>query len=118
MTTQQDLVPVHGGLSEPVDRTVPLKVRKRFLAEASGLPCLRVTRADLSTVYRIADGTLQDSSEQDALGTLQQPDSSRSHADDLLALCVERRMPVQTLALASLLGRTFLRFLYTRAAFC
>jgi sulfate adenylyltransferase len=57
-TLDEDLVPVHGGLAEPVDRVVPLKERKRFLAEARGLPVLRVTRADLSTVHRLADGTL------------------------------------------------------------
>jgi sulfate adenylyltransferase len=54
----KDLVPVHGGLDAPVDRVVPLKERKRFLAEAERLPRLRVTRADLSTVHRLADGVL------------------------------------------------------------
>ena len=53
-----DLVPVHGGLAEPVDRIVPLKERKEFLAEAQALPQLRVTTADVSTVHRLADGTL------------------------------------------------------------
>jgi sulfate adenylyltransferase len=56
--SSNDLVPVHGGLAEPVDRVVPLKERKNFLAEAEGLPVLRVTAADLSTVYRLADGAL------------------------------------------------------------
>jgi sulfate adenylyltransferase len=41
-----------------VDRIVPLNQRRRFLEEAEGLPSLRVSRADLSTVYRISDGTL------------------------------------------------------------
>lgn len=59
MSQQQRVeVPVHGGLAEPVDRSVPLKERKAFLAEAEGLPAVRVSRADLSTVYRIADGAL------------------------------------------------------------
>jgi len=53
-----DLVPVHGGLSEPVDRVVPLKERKRFQAEAAKLPSLQVSRADLSAVHRLADGAL------------------------------------------------------------
>jgi hypothetical protein len=53
-----DLVPVHGGLAEHVDRTVSLKDRKHFLREAATLPPVRVSRADLSTVYRIADGAL------------------------------------------------------------
>ena len=44
-----DLVPVHGGLAEPVDRVVPLAERARLLREAEKLPPLRVTRADLST---------------------------------------------------------------------
>jgi sulfate adenylyltransferase len=53
-----DLVPVHGGLAEPVDRVVPLKDRAAFLREAASLPKIRVSRADLSTVYRISDGGL------------------------------------------------------------
>jgi sulfate adenylyltransferase len=53
-----DLVPVHGGLSALVDRIVPLSRRARLLAEAETLPTLRVSRADLSTIYRIADGGL------------------------------------------------------------
>ena len=56
--TQQDLVPVHGGLTEPVDRIVSFKDQASFLAEAGGLPSIRVTAADLSTVYRLADGAL------------------------------------------------------------
>ncbi len=55
---REDLVPVHGGLGQPVDRRVPLAERGALLAEASGLPQLRVTRADVSTVHRLADGTL------------------------------------------------------------
>jgi sulfate adenylyltransferase len=53
-----DLVPVHGGLDAPVSRTVPLSRRKQFLAEAATLPRIELTRADLSTLNRIADGTL------------------------------------------------------------
>lgn len=53
-----DLVPVHGGLETPVSRTVPLSRRKQFLAEAAALPRIDVNRADVSTIYRIADGTL------------------------------------------------------------
>lgn len=53
-----DLIPVHGGLEAPVNRLVPLGRRKQFLTEASEFPKVEVTRADLSTVYRIADGTL------------------------------------------------------------
>ena len=55
---RKDLVPVHGGVAEPVDRVVPLSERKKFLAEAARLPKLRVSKADVSTLHRIADGTL------------------------------------------------------------
>lgn len=53
-----DLVPVHGGLEEPVSRTVPLARRKQFLSDAGALPRIELSSGDLSTVYRIADGTL------------------------------------------------------------
>jgi sulfate adenylyltransferase len=53
-----DLVPVHGGLAEPVDRVVPLSQRSKLVAEAAKLPSIRLTRADLSTLHRLADGTL------------------------------------------------------------
>jgi sulfate adenylyltransferase len=41
-----------------VDRRVPLGERSGFVKEAEQLPSVRVTRADLSTVYRISDGAL------------------------------------------------------------
>ncbi len=53
-----DLVPVHGGLPEPVTRTVALREQSALVAEASAAPSVRVERPDLATVYRIADGTL------------------------------------------------------------
>ena len=53
-----DLIPPHGGLSEPVCRTVPADEVESFKAEAAELPKVPVSAADLSTVYRIADGTL------------------------------------------------------------
>ncbi len=55
---QKDLVPVHGGLEEPVDRTIPLAGRKELAKEAAGLPSVTVTRADLATLYRAGDGAL------------------------------------------------------------
>ncbi len=58
MQAPRDLVPVHGGLDEPVDRVVALKERSAFLAEAEGLASVVVTAADLSTVYRLSDGAL------------------------------------------------------------
>ena len=57
-STQRDLVPVHGGLDQPVDRIVSYKQKAAFLAEAEALPSIRVNAADLSTVHRIADGAL------------------------------------------------------------
>jgi len=56
--SNRDLVPVHGGLDAPVDRIVPFKDKAAFLAKAAGLPRVVVNAADLSTVYRIADGAL------------------------------------------------------------
>ncbi len=52
------LVPVHGGLSAPVNRTVPLGKRDSIAQEAAAYPSLAVSDADLSTVYRIGDGGL------------------------------------------------------------
>ncbi len=54
----RDLLPVHGGLAAPVDRSLPLSARAAFLEEAAALPVVTVRRADLSTLYRIADGAL------------------------------------------------------------
>ena len=53
-----DLVPPHGGLSEPVCRTVPAEEKSAFLAEAAKLTKVPVSAADISSVYRWADGTL------------------------------------------------------------
>ena len=53
-----DLIPVHGGLSEPVCRTVPAADVESFKSEAASLTKVPMTAADLSSVYRIADGTL------------------------------------------------------------
>ena len=53
-----DLIAPHGGLSQPVDRTVPLDSIASFTEHARTLTQLPVSAADLSTVYRFADGTL------------------------------------------------------------
>jgi sulfate adenylyltransferase len=53
-----DLIPPHGGLTEPVCRTVPTNEIEAFKAEAAKLPKVPVSQADLSTIFRIADGTL------------------------------------------------------------
>jgi sulfate adenylyltransferase len=52
------LVPVHGGLDAPVDRILPLTEQRQLAEDARTLPCIAVTDADLSAVYRIGDGTL------------------------------------------------------------
>lgn len=53
-----DLVPPHGGLTEPICRTVEADAIDDFLAHADGLARLPVSDADLSTVYRWGDGGL------------------------------------------------------------
>ena len=53
-----DLVAPHGGLSEPVCRTVAAAAIPDFLAEAKKLAKVPVSDADLSTVYRFGDGGL------------------------------------------------------------
>ena len=52
------LVPPHGGLTDPVCRTVPAEAVADFLAHAKTLPQVPVSDADLSTVYRLGDGGL------------------------------------------------------------
>ncbi len=52
------LIPPHGGLSEPVCCTVPEAERASFLSAAESLTKVPMSAADLSSVYRIADGTL------------------------------------------------------------
>jgi sulfate adenylyltransferase len=53
-----DLIPPHGGLAEPMNRTVPAAREAEFRHEAAALPALQVSDADLSSVYRIGDGGL------------------------------------------------------------
>ncbi len=53
-----DLIVPHGGLSAPVCRTVNAGEIDAFKAEAAGLTKIPVSAADLSTVYRLGDGTL------------------------------------------------------------
>ncbi|QDT37658.1 sulfate adenylyltransferase [Stratiformator vulcanicus] len=52
------LIPPHGGLTELINRTVADDKVDAFKSEAEGLTKVPVSAADLSTVYRIADGTL------------------------------------------------------------
>ena len=53
-----DLIAPHGGLAEPVCRTVPEESRGDFVAAAEKMTRLPVSDADLSTVYRWGDGGL------------------------------------------------------------
>ncbi len=52
------LVPVHGGLDAPIDRILAFHHRRELLAAVADAPRIEVRDADLSVVYRIADGTL------------------------------------------------------------
>lgn len=54
----KDLIAPHGGLSEPVDRTVPAAETKDFAKQASTYKRVPVSDADLSSLYRIGDGGL------------------------------------------------------------
>ena len=65
------LVPPHGGLTEPVCRTVPADRRSDFLAQAKTLVQVPVSDADLSTVYRFGDGGLEPADRPDGFGHLQ-----------------------------------------------
>ena len=53
-----DLIPPHGGLTEPMSCTVAASDEAAFRAEASKLEQVPVSDADLSTVYRLGDGGL------------------------------------------------------------
>jgi sulfate adenylyltransferase len=53
-----DLIAPHGGLKEPLSRTVPAEEIAQFQAEAAKLAKVPVSDADLSTVYRFGDGAL------------------------------------------------------------
>src|SRR6266542_3260801 len=56
--SMSDLIPPHGGLSEPVDRTVPASQSADFLKSATTLKKVPVSDADLSSLYRFGDGGL------------------------------------------------------------
>jgi sulfate adenylyltransferase len=54
----KDRVPAHGGLTEPVDRTVAAREAESFRQHAGSLKRIPVSDADLSSVYRMGDGGL------------------------------------------------------------
>lgn len=54
-----DLIPPHGGLTEPVDRTVPAGEVHDFVKKTAELPIkIPVTDADVSSLFRFGDGGL------------------------------------------------------------
>jgi sulfate adenylyltransferase len=53
-----DLIPPHGGLTEPMDRTVPASQVSDFRKSLQGLKRLPISDADLSSLYRLGDGGL------------------------------------------------------------
>jgi sulfate adenylyltransferase len=53
-----DLVPPHGGVDRPINRTVPAERVSEFRRQIESLPAMPVSDADLSSVYRIGDGGL------------------------------------------------------------
>jgi sulfate adenylyltransferase len=53
-----DLIAPHGGLTEPLSRTVPPEREGAVRSEAAKLRKVPVSDADLSTVYRFGDGAL------------------------------------------------------------
>ena len=53
-----DLIAPHGGLTEPVCRTIPEESKSEFIAAAEQMTRVPVSDADLSTIYRWGDGGL------------------------------------------------------------
>lgn len=51
-------IAVHGGLREPVNRTVPAEHVEEFRRRAAALPAMTIDDADLSSLYRFGDGGL------------------------------------------------------------
>jgi sulfate adenylyltransferase len=54
----QDLIPPHGGLSEPLDRSVPAGEVPEVRRQAEEFKRVPISDADLSSVYRLGDGGL------------------------------------------------------------
>ena len=48
----------HGGLTEPIDRTVSNEEQSEFVRQAKGLEQVLISDADLSSLYRFGDGGL------------------------------------------------------------
>jgi sulfate adenylyltransferase len=54
----QEMIPAHGGLKEPVDRTIPPTEAGAVRQQAGTLKRVQVSDADLSSHYRFGDGGL------------------------------------------------------------
>src|SRR5437899_11526276 len=53
-----DLIRPHGGVAEPIDRSVPAEQQADFRTRLATLPRVPISEADLSSVYRLGDGGL------------------------------------------------------------
>src|ERR1700720_3275040 len=53
-----DLIAPHGGLTEPIDRTVPAAEIPAITKQAAAFKQVPVSDADLSSLYRFGDGGL------------------------------------------------------------
>jgi sulfate adenylyltransferase len=53
-----DLIPPHGGVSQPIDRSVPAQEQADFRRRAAELKRVPISDADLSSLYRLSDGGL------------------------------------------------------------
>jgi sulfate adenylyltransferase len=93
-----DLIPPHGGLTEPVDLTVPESERSDFLANAGSLSKVSVSDADLSTVYRFADGALSPLEGPMDSGTYNRvlDDAVIEHGGKLYAWTIPLALPVSS----------------------
>jgi sulfate adenylyltransferase len=101
-----DLIPSHGGLTQPVSCTVQPADQAAFRAEAARLTQVPVSDADLSSVYRFGDGGLSP-----LTGPMNEKAYHRvldeaviEHGGRLYAWTIPIAFPV-TAALAATLGR-------------
>ena len=53
-----DLIPPHGGVAEPINRTASAAGAEEIRSLAKGPVAIPVSDADLSTLYRIGDGAV------------------------------------------------------------
>ncbi len=54
----QDLIPPHGGLREPVNRTIAAEEAADFRGQMAAMKRVPISDADLSSLYRLGDGGL------------------------------------------------------------